>query len=149
MFLSALTLSQPFVTHVDRLETLSWFSPIRKQRTTWPLYHLSPWWCREDNGKKKAKLVGWNKDSLTEPQRKRAVTTIILIRGIYKKKEYTEELCLSVQCPVHSSAEINLSTSLLPHSKLSMMSHGIKYPIGWAGLGQPSRLCPFLTSCEN
>jgi len=45
-------------------------------------------WGGEWEEKKKAKLVGWDKDSLTEPerQRKRTVTTILLMRRIYKTK---------------------------------------------------------------
>jgi len=40
----------------------------------------------EDNWKKKAKLLGWDEDSLTEQQRKRKITTIILIKRIYKAR---------------------------------------------------------------
>jgi len=55
-----------------------------------------PCWVGEENGMKKAKLVGQDKDSLTEQQRKRTVTTIILIGRIHKEtKEYTEQLSLS------------------------------------------------------
>jgi len=51
-----------------------------------PLYHSSPQWVGEANGKKKkAKLICWDKDSLKEQQRKQTVTTIILIRRMYKK----------------------------------------------------------------
>jgi len=39
--------------------------------------------------------------------------------------------------------------SQLPHSEPSMASHGIKYPICLASLGQPSWLCPLLLSCEK
>jgi len=52
------------------------------------LYHPSPRWGRGDNWKKKTKLVGRDKDSLTEQQRKRTATTIILIRRIYKNKGF-------------------------------------------------------------
>jgi len=38
-----------------------------------------PWWDREENWKKMAKHVGWDKESLTEQQRNREVTTIIPI----------------------------------------------------------------------
>jgi len=54
----------------------------------WLLYCPSPCWGREENQKKKAKLVDWDKDSLTAQQRKRMVTTIILVRV----REYTEQL---------------------------------------------------------
>jgi len=42
-----------------------------------------PWWHGEENGKKKAKPMGRDKDSLTEEQRKQITT--IWIRRIYKK----------------------------------------------------------------
>jgi len=50
------------------------------------LHHPSPHWGEEEKGKKKAKLVGWDKDVLTEQQTKRTVTTTILVRRIYKTK---------------------------------------------------------------
>jgi len=40
---------------------------------------------RRTGREKQAKLVGWDKDSLTEQQRKRTVTTMIPIRTIEKK----------------------------------------------------------------
>jgi len=40
----------------------------------------------EENGKKKTKPLGQDKDSLTEWQRKQTVTKIILIRRISKTK---------------------------------------------------------------
>jgi len=55
-----------------------------QQRTTWSLYHPSPHWGGEENGKKKAKLVGRGKGSLAEQQTRQTVTTTILIRRIYK-----------------------------------------------------------------
>jgi len=77
---------------------LSWFILGWQQRTTRSLYHPSPWWGGDDNWKKKAKLLGRDRDSLTEQQTNRTVTTAILIRT----REYTEQLSLTVQCPVHS-----------------------------------------------
>jgi len=50
----------------------------RNKRATQLLYRPSPCWGGEENGKKKAKLVGGDKDSLTEQQRKRTVATKIL-----------------------------------------------------------------------
>jgi len=44
-----------------------------------------PLWGGEENWEKKAKLMGRDKDSLTE-NRKRTVTTMILLRRIYKNK---------------------------------------------------------------
>jgi len=48
------------------------------------LYPSCPCWGGEENGKEKAKHLCQDKDSLTEKQRKQIVTTIILIRRIYK-----------------------------------------------------------------
>jgi len=62
----------------------------------WPLSHSSPTlvgWGGESEGK--AKLVGWDKNSLTEWQREKKITTIILTKRIYS----------SMQCsnhPIHS-----------------------------------------------
>jgi len=39
---------------------------------------------RRRKERKKAKIMGWDKSSLTEQRRKLTVTTIILIRRIYK-----------------------------------------------------------------
>jgi len=65
---------------------MPWFSPGRQQRATQLLCRPSPCWGGEQNGKKKAKLVGGDKGSLTEQQRKQTLTTIILIRRIYKNQ---------------------------------------------------------------
>jgi len=43
----------------------------------------SPRWDREENQKEKAKLMGCNKNSLTEQQMEKKITTIILIKIIY------------------------------------------------------------------
>jgi len=59
------------------------FSHGRQQRTTWPVYHPSlvpTQWGGEENQKEKANLVGWDKNSLTEQQRKRKITTKIQIK---------------------------------------------------------------------
>jgi len=65
----------------------------------WPLYHLCPRWGGEKNGKKKAKLVDQDKDSLIEQQRKQTVNTRILTEKPYKTKEYTGQFC---PCPMPS-----------------------------------------------
>jgi len=49
----------------------------------WLPTHSSPWWDGEENQKKKAKLVCWDKDNLTEQQRQRKITTIILLKRIH------------------------------------------------------------------
>jgi len=58
--------------------------PGQQQRTTrWP-YHPFPRQGGEENRKEKAKLAGWDKDSLTEQQRENRTTTRILTKGIHK-----------------------------------------------------------------
>jgi len=46
----------------------------------------------ESNRKKKAKVVGWNKGSLTEQQTKGTVTTILIKKNIQKKTP-TKGIC--------------------------------------------------------
>jgi len=57
----------------------------------WSLSHSSPrpWWDGEENKKEKAKLVGWDKNSLTEWQRKNKITTKILIKRIIECNFFT------------------------------------------------------------
>jgi len=86
------------------LVRLLWFGPVRQQKTKWLLCRLSPRWGGEENEKKKAKLMGQEKGSLTEQQRKRTVTTIILIKRIYKTREHTEQLS---HCPMPSAVPIS------------------------------------------
>jgi len=69
----------------------------------WLLYRPSPRWSGEQNGKKKAKLMGRDKGSLTAQQRKWSITTIIVIRT----REYTAQLS-RCQCPARSGAKTNL-----------------------------------------
>jgi len=57
-------------------------------------------WDGEQNQRKKAKLMGRDKDSLTEQQRKKIVTTIIFIKIIYKTMEYRRQL---PHCPMPSA----------------------------------------------
>jgi len=71
------------------------------------LYHPFSCWGGEENGKKKAELMGQNKGSLTEQQTKRTVTTTVLIRRIYQTNTKTHRAALTVRCPMHSSATIN------------------------------------------
>jgi len=83
----------------------------------------SPRWGGEENGKKKAKLMGRDKDSLTEQQRKWTVTTIILIRRIYNFSHHPMPRALM--------SSDSLPPGQLPHSKPSMMWQGIKYMFIW------------------
>jgi len=74
-----------------------------QQRATRSLCHLFPHWGAEENGKKKkAKLMGRDKGSLTEQQTKRRVTTIIPIRRIYKTKCEMHKVTRTTQCPTRS-----------------------------------------------
>jgi len=66
--------------HIGHQNGVSWFGSGWQQRTRWFLYRPSPQWGEEENGKKKAKLLDQDKDSLTEWQRKKTVTTIIPIK---------------------------------------------------------------------
>ena len=66
-----------------------------------------------------------------------------------KKKSDMDRATLTVRCPVRSRSTINFLSGQLPHSESSMTSHGIKYPICLANLGQPARLCLFPASGEN
>jgi len=68
-----------------------------------PLCRPSPCWGGE-NGKKKAKLVGRDKGSFTEQQRKQTVTTTILI---YKINTEMHRATLTAWCPVRSQAADN------------------------------------------
>jgi len=83
------------------------------------LYCHSHHWGGEENGKKKAKLMGWDKGSLTEQQTKQTVTTTKAIRRIYKTTaKCTEQLSLPsapctpelrLTCPPASSHTQNRS----------------------------------------
>jgi len=43
----------------------------------------TPWWDGDENQNEKAKLLGCNKNSLSERQREKKITTIILTERIY------------------------------------------------------------------
>jgi len=122
-----------------------WPPPATKDQAV-ALSPLPPHWGGEENGRKKAKLLGRDKDNLPEQQRKRTVTTI-LTRRIYKiKRIHRATLSLPyAQC----NPELQF-TSPQPASPLRP-----KHDITWywilclASLGQPSPLCPLPASCEN
>jgi len=79
------------------------------------LYHPSPHWGGEENGKKKEKkLVGWDKGSLTEQQMKATVTTIILIRRIHKTKSKMHRATLTARCLAHSQAATDFPPASSP-----------------------------------
>jgi len=97
-----------------------------KQRATWLLYSPFPPWGGEDKGKKKAKLLGQDKDILTEQQMKRTVPTIILIIRIHKAKSTTHRATLTYQCQTLSRAMIHYPLASSPKPEPSMTVHGIE-----------------------
>jgi len=125
----------------------SWFGPSRQQRTTRPLCRPSPCWSGEENLKKKAKLVGRDKASLTGQQRKCTVTTTTLIERLYKTKQIHGAI-LSV--PDAQGAPKQQFTSPRPAPPTGTQHDGTCCRIPClAGLGQPTCLCPLLGSGEN
>jgi len=78
------------------------------------LYRPSPHWDGEENGKKKAKLMGRDKGSLTEQHTKQTVTTTILIRKTYKTDSERHRATLSARCPERSRATINFPPASFP-----------------------------------
>jgi len=68
---------------------MSWFSSGWQPRTMRLFYHPCPWWGEKENGKKKAKLVGRDKDSLTEQRGNRTLTVITPTKRIHETREYT------------------------------------------------------------
>jgi len=91
--------------HVSfEIRPMSWFGPGQQQRATRSLYRPSPRWGGEENRKKKAKLIGRDKRSLTEQQTKQTVATTILIRKIYKTNSEMHRATLTAWCPVHPRA---------------------------------------------
>jgi len=87
--------------------------------------------------KKKAKLVGWDKNSLTEQPREKK-TTIILTKGIYRVQFAHHPMLSSLP-----SSKLPFP-SHLPHinTEHDVAWHRISCLIGWFGSGQ-------LASCEN
>ena len=80
----------------------------------------------------KAKLEGWDKESLTEQQMKRKVTTIILIKRIHKARN-TQCDSFTVPCPARFHASYP-TLAAFPSYIVSMTSCGIEYPICLASL---------------
>jgi len=124
---------------------VSWFSPGCQQRTTWSLYCHSPHWGGEEDWKKKTKLMGQGKGSLTEQQRKRTVTTI-LIRTKYESNRMHRATLSHHPMPSVVLSHDSPPLGHVPPLEPSMTSHGIEYLVCLASVGQPARLCPFLAS---
>jgi len=82
--------------------------------------------------------MGWDKNSLTEEQREKKITTIIRIKRIY-----------SLQCSHHPMLSLLLSSKIpflqpAPHlnTEHDIMWYRISRLNGWFGSAQPA-------SCEN
>ena len=70
--------------HFTCTSNVSWFSPSWQQRTTRSLSHSSPAsGMGRTIGRKRQKLVRWDKNSLTEQQREQKITRT-LIKRIYR-----------------------------------------------------------------
>jgi len=107
------------------------------------VYRPSPRWGGEENGKKKAKLPGRDKGSLTEQRRKGTATiATILIRRIYKTSREMHRTALTSWCPACSPATIPFPHSQLPCSEPRMTAHGIQYSVFLTSLGQPPHCVP-------
>jgi len=97
---------------------------------------LPPRWDGEENQKEKTKLIGCDKNSFTEWQREKKITTI-LIKRIY-----------SMQCSHHARLTLLLSskpppsTTPLLNTEPDVTQYRISHLIGWFGSAQP-------VSCEN
>jgi len=68
----------------NQLDSCHGLDPTSSKERQDRLVSCLPWWDGEENQKKKAKLVGQDKKSLTEQQRKRKITTIMLIKRTSK-----------------------------------------------------------------
>jgi len=89
-------------------------------RSTRSLSHPSPRWGGEENGKKKAKLVGRDKGNLTEQQTKWTVTTTILIKRIHKTNSEMHRATLTTWYP----ARPRVVTAFPPASSPTSTQHG-------------------------
>jgi len=93
----------------------------QRQRATRSLYHPSPCWGGQENGKKKEKkFLGRDKGSLTEQQTKGTVTTTILIRRIHKTNSKMHRGTLTTRCLARSQA----MTAFPPASSPTGTQHG-------------------------
>jgi len=80
-------------------------------------------------GRKRQKLVGWDKGSLTEQQTKGTVTTTVQIRRIHNTKQQNPQS--RSHCPLPCMLP-SLSAFLPPRSpqpEPGMVAHGVKYPV--------------------
>ena len=93
----------------------------RQQRATCSLYHPSPAGLGRRMERKRQKLVGRDKGSLTEQWTKWTVITIILIRRIYKTNSEMHRVTLTAQCPTCSRATINFPPWPAPPSETQHM----------------------------
>jgi len=71
------------------------------------------WWGGEENRKKKVNLMDWDKDSLTEQQRKTTVTTIVVIKRVYKARNIQCNLLIA-RWPAQSEQQLPSPSQLPP-----------------------------------
>jgi len=90
----------------------------QQPRATRSLYHPSPHWDGEENGKKGKKLEVGIRAVLTEQQRKQTVTTIILVRRIYKTNSEMHRATLTARCPARSRAATAFPLASSPNPKI-------------------------------
>jgi len=103
----------------------------------------------EENGKKKAKPVGWDKGSLTEQQSKQTVTNNNTDKkNIQNKQQNTQSSSHHLMPRTLLSCD-SLCPGQLLHAEPSMMARGIEHPICFATLGQLAQLHAPLASFKN
>jgi len=105
----------------------------------------------EENRTKKAKFVGWDKGSLIEQQTKGTATATIYKRGIHKTNQQNRTALSDWTPAVPSRAASELPLHRSPHQNPAWqhMVWNTWLCLARMGLGQPTRLCPFLDSGEN
>jgi len=98
------------------------------------------------------KLVGRDKSSSTEQQRKGTGTTTIQIRRRHNTNRTAQRPALPDQTaavPSRAASEFPPPSSPLPEPSMRHMVGNTGLCLARLGLGQPTRLCPFLESGEN
>jgi len=100
--------------------------------------------------RKRQKLVGRDKGSLTEQQTVGTVTTMIQVRRKYDTNSHNRPSLPDRTSATHSPAAREFPPPC-PPPEPSMTSHSMEYPalFGQVGSAPTPRLCPFLESGEN
>jgi len=101
--------------------------------------------------RKRQKLVGRDKGSLTEQQTEGTATTTIQIREKYNTNSHNRPALLDKTGAARSPAVRVPAALPPPPPEPSVMSHGMEYPalFGQVGSAPSPWLCPFLESGEN